>query len=43
MYGKYIVFQKIGEEETYAGKFSRVQIFDKLFEEIPEPSDPEGV
>lgn len=43
MYGKYIVFQKIGEEETYAGEFSRVQIFDKLFEEIPEPSDLEGV
>lgn len=44
MYGKYIVFQKIGGEETYAGEFySRVQIFDKLFEEVPELSDPEGV
>lgn len=44
LYGKYIVFQKIGNEEWCEGWIlSRVQIYDKLFDEVPILNDLEEV
>lgn len=37
LYGKYILFQKIGNIEYYENMtFSAIQVFDRVFEEIPD-------
>ena len=44
LYGKYIPFQKIADEEWYDGWIlSRVQIYDKVFDELPTLFDLEGI
>ena len=43
-YGKFILFQKIGEDFWYDGrKYSIIQVFDKIFDYIPETNELEGV
>lgn len=43
-FGKYIVFQKIGNAEWCDGMvFSIIQVYDRLFDSIPICSDVEGV
>ena len=42
LWGKYIPFQKIGNEEWCEGWIlSRVQVYDKVFDEVPLLSDLE--
>lgn len=42
--GKYILFQKVGDVEYYKDKwYSVVQIFDKVYEKLPELGDVENV
>lgn len=42
--GKYIVMQKLSDEEWFDDKLiSRIQIYNKLFDDIPELSDLEGI
>ena len=44
LYGKYILFQKIGEEEVYDGEIcSRIQIYDQLYNELPDSPILDGV
>lgn len=44
LYGKYIPFQKIADEDNYDGTFfTRVQLYDKIFDELPALSDLENV
>lgn len=43
-FGKYVVFQKIGDTTWYDGEvYSVVKVFNKIFNSIPTYSDVEGV
>lgn len=35
LYGKYILLHKIGEEESYGPMLPRVQIYNRVFDEVP--------
>lgn len=41
--GKYIVIQKISDEEYFNGPISRIQVFNKIFDNIPQLSDLNGI
>ena len=41
--GKYFLLQKIGDAEYYGQVCSRVQIYDKIFDELPKLADIDGL